>query len=119
MSRGPWETWSTRITPKMSPSPRATMAYSAPASRPEMTTWPSMAGVMTDKGLRLPLTPGRRREAELAAGQIIRPHDDPLAVLPLDHPHLVRRLEPVVVDGVIAKGRTHLELQQLGADGIG
>ena len=50
MRSGPWETFSTRMTPKMSPRPRATIEYSAPASRPEMTTWPSMAGVMTNKG---------------------------------------------------------------------
>jgi len=35
-------------------------------------------GVMTDKGLRLPLAPGRRRETELGRWPGHPAHDDPL-----------------------------------------
>src|SRR5262245_38693860 len=119
MSSGPWDTFSTRMTPKMSPRPSATIAYSAPASRPEMTTWPSMAGVMTSKAVRLPLIPGRCRVADLAVGEIVRPHHDALAVLPLDHHHLVRDLEAILIHRVVPEGRPHLELEELGAHKVG
>src|SRR5688572_5517849 len=43
---GPWAMLMTRITPKMSARPSATMAYSEPARIPEMMTCPIIAGVM-------------------------------------------------------------------------
>src|SRR4029450_11685343 len=118
MRRGPWETLSTRITPKMGPRPRATMAYSAPARRPEMTTWPSMAGVMNNV-IRLPLIPRGRGVTHLAVGEVVGPHHDSLAVLPLDHDHLVGNLEAVLVHRVVPEGRAHLELEELRAHEIG
>src|SRR5215510_9284351 len=47
MSIGPWAILMTRITPKMRARPSATMAYSVPESKPEITTCPIIAGVMT------------------------------------------------------------------------
>src|SRR5436190_13619640 len=167
MSSGPCATFRTRMTPKMRPRPSATIAYRAPARRPEMTTWPTMAGVMItgasaprparaapaprraargsgsdaprpglaaplraaegrDAGRRhrrgrasasvpvaiaLALAPGRRREARLGVAELLRPHDGALAVLPLEHHHLVRRLEAVGVHRVVAERRAHLQLQ--------
>src|SRR5262245_58375074 len=46
----------------------------------------------------LPLIPGRRREPELALGEVVRPHGDLLLALPLERHHLVRELEAVLVD---------------------
>src|SRR5262245_56481292 len=144
ISSGPWATFSTRITPKISPSPRATMAYIAPARSPEMTTWPSMTGVMitaspagavqdrttpaggsggrsraTRDARGLPLVPGRRGEARLGVGELVGPDDHPLAVLPLQQDHLVRRLEAVGLHAVVAEGRLRLELEELIAHLVG
>src|SRR6266436_9879808 len=84
-----------------------------------MITWPSMAGVMTNNVVRLPLIPRGSGEAHLAVGEVVRPHHDPLAVLPLDHDHLVRELETVLVHRIVAEGRPDLELQEFGAHEIG
>src|SRR5262245_16912178 len=99
-----------------------------------MTTWPIIAGVMiigsspteipkidqasprpppkTEPGRWLPLVPRRRGEPRLAVGKVVRPHDHALAVLPLEHRRLVRGLEPVRVDRVVAERVLRLELQQ-------
>src|SRR5713226_6391297 len=44
------------------------------------------------------LAPGRRREARLAGRQLLGPDDRLLAVLPLEHHHLVGDLKAVRVD---------------------
>src|SRR4029453_3407636 len=106
------------MTPKIRPRPRATIEYSAPARRPEMTTWPSMAGVMSNV-IRLPLIPRGRGVTHLAGGEVIGPHHDSLALLPLDHDHLVGGLEAVLIHRVVPEGRAHLELEELGAHEIG
>src|SRR5262245_19639248 len=102
-----------------------------------MTTWPIIAGVMiirsspteipkidqaspqpppkTEPGRWLPLVPRRRGEPRLAVGKVVRPHDHALAVLPLEHRRLVRGLEPVRVDRVVAERVLRLELQQFVA----
>src|SRR5215467_14635687 len=132
MSIGPWAILITRITPKMRARPSATMAYSVPESRPEITTCPIIAGVMTmfieqgmgarpsarpcpdaisrevalsadqsgdDRGSkRLPLRPGRRREARLRRRQLVRPDGQLLSLVPLEQHHLVRDLETILVD---------------------
>src|SRR5262245_34407350 len=122
MSMGPWATLSTRITPKIRPRPSATRAYSEPASTPEMITCPIITGVMTrvtrdpaTAGARpaLSLVPGRGGEARLPVGQLFRPYDHALAVLPLEHRHLVGDLKAVLVHRVIAEGVPRLELEQL------
>src|SRR5262245_30447386 len=144
----------TRMTPKISARPSATMAYRAPASIPDTMTWASMPGVTTtlmggsrrvdaplaSGGARdidsagrgrehpypraasadgLPLVPERRREAQLPAGQLVGPDGHLLPVLPLEEHHLVRDLEPVLVDLVIPEHGPHLELEQLVAHAVG
>src|SRR5213592_4653926 len=120
----------TRITPKISASPSATIAYSAPARIPDTTTCPSIAGVMTTftasrppagarRASRLALGPGRRRESRLRRRELVRPDGVLLAVLPLEQRHLVRQLEPVPVDLVIAEHRARHELQQCLAHLVG
>src|SRR5260370_7948526 len=80
-----------------------------PARRPEITTWPTMAGVIRTltapprrdgarrrpggRAVSLSLAPLRSRVAHLAPREVVRPHHDPLAVLPLEHGHLVGDLE--------------------------
>src|SRR5262245_14176289 len=115
---GPWAMLITRMTPKISARPSATMAYRPPARIPDTRTWASMAGVTTTlmggarrvdaqfarggtRGMGsggrgrgrphpraasadgLPLVPGRRREAQLPAGQLVGPDGHLLPVLPL------------------------------------
>src|SRR5687767_14272711 len=121
----------TRMTPKMRASPSATIAYSAPERIPDTTTCPIMAGVTAtfmspgSEGGRSPppgglsLVPGRRGEAHLPVGQVVRPHDDLLLALPLEGDHLVGDLVAVLVDLVVAEHRAHLELQELLAHLVG
>src|SRR3984893_17231853 len=100
-----------------------------PARRPEITTWPTMAGVIRTltapperddarrrsggRAVSLSLAPLRGRIARLAAGQLVRPDDHPLAVLPLEHGHLVGDLEAVRIDLVVAERGLDLQLEQL------
>src|SRR5262245_3444185 len=106
-----------RITPKINASPSATIEYSTPDRIPEMITCPTIAGVMTrfmgggraGGGVGRPpracsaLRPGRSREEDLALGEVVRPHDDLLFLLPLEGDHLVRDLEAVRVDLVVTE----------------
>src|SRR5262245_45534772 len=154
ISSGPWAMLMTRMTPKISARPSATMAYRAPARIPDTRTWASMAGVtatLMDGSRRtkaqgakggtsdgdnpgrgrerppprgapvdgLPLVPGRRREAQLPAGQLVGPDGHLLPVLPLEEHHLVRDLESVLVDLVVPEHGPHLELEQLVAHAVG
>src|SRR5260370_22195916 len=89
-----------------------------PARRPEITTWPTMVGVIRtltappkrDRARRRPggrpvslsLAPLRSRIAQLAARQVVRPDHHPLAGLPLQHDHLVGALEPLRLDPPVA-----------------
>src|SRR6266540_271765 len=57
------------------------------------------------------LTPWRRREARLARGELFRPDDDPLAVLPLEDHHLVRDLQAVRVHLEGAEDGVEVQLQ--------
>src|SRR6266850_5919319 len=93
---------------------------------PETMTCASIAGVTTTlttttpgRGGRLAAGPGWRREERLALGEIIGPDDDLLLLLPLEGHHLVRELEAVLVDLVVAERRAHLQLQQLLAHLVG
>src|SRR4029450_11476428 len=70
-------------------------------------------------GARSALGPGRRREARLGLGQLVRPHRDLLLALPLERHHLMRELEAVGVDLEIAEHRLGLELEQLLAYFVG
>src|SRR6185295_7173631 len=104
----------------------------APARRPEITTWPTMVGVIRTltapprrgdarrkpggRAVSLSLAPLRSRITHLAARQVVRPHDHALAVLPLEHDHLVRDLEAVGLDLVVAERGLDLHLQELLAD---
>src|SRR5688572_5997853 len=133
MSNGPCATLMIRMTPKISASPSATIAYSTPDRIPEMMTCPTIAGVMTrftggeraGGGLggplreRSALCPGRRGEEDLALREIVRPHDDLLFLLPLERDHLVGELIAVGIDLVVAKHRARLELQELLAHLVG
>src|SRR3984893_6213023 len=100
-----------------------------PARRPEITTWPTIVGVIRtltappkrDDARRRPggrpvslsLAPLRRRIAQLATREVVRPHHHPLAVLPLEHDHLVGDLEAVRLDLVVAERGLDLHLQEL------
>src|SRR5688500_711724 len=111
MSSGPWAMLMTRMTPKISARPSATSAYSAPASTPETSTCPIIAGVTATFMRR----PGRRRSAReprLAVREVVRPHDDALALLPLEQDHLVSGLEAVPVHLVVAEHRSRLQREQ-------
>src|SRR5216684_6996829 len=106
-----------------------------PARRPEITTWPTMAGVIRTltapprrdgarrrpggRAVSLSLAPLRSRVAHLAARQLVRPDHHPLAVLPLEHDHLVGDLEAVRLDLVVAERGLDLHLQELLADTVG
>src|SRR3989449_7583248 len=116
----------TRMTPKIRPSPSATMALRAPERMPEMMTCPSIAGVTTTftttmpgRAGRLAACPGRGREERLALRQVVGPDGDLLFLLPLERHHLVRDLESVRIDLVVAEDRAHLQLQQLLAHLVG
>src|SRR5437667_1692548 len=122
-----------RMTPKISASPSATIEYSAPDRMPEMITCPTIAGVMTRfmggeraRGGRpgplrrvLASGPGRSGEDDLALREVVGPHDDLLFLLPLERDHLVRGLEPVLIDLVVAEHRARLELEELLAHLVG
>src|SRR5262245_36351980 len=93
-------------------------------------TCPSMAGVTTTfigrrRGPSRPppqesaLIPGRRREPKLDPGGVVWPHVVLLLALPLERHHLVRELEAVLVDLVVAEHGPHLELQELLAYLVG
>src|SRR5512136_2711645 len=105
-----------------------------PARRPEMTTWPTMTGVIRtptappERGARrrpggraasLSLAPLRGRIPRLAVREVVRPHDHALAVLPLEHDHLVRDLEAVRLDLVVPERGLALHLQELLAYLVG
>src|SRR5262249_9847011 len=59
---------------------------------------------------RLPLSPGRRREARLRRRQLVRPDGQLLSLVPLEQHHLVRDLETILVDLVFAEHRLHVDL---------
>src|SRR5690242_17720542 len=110
----------TRMTPKIRPNPSATMAYRLPARMPDTTTCASIAGVTTTftptmpaRAAGLAARPGWCREQRLGLGEILRPHDDLLFLLPLERHHFVRDLEAVLVDLVVTERRPHLQLEQL------
>src|SRR5438132_1227688 len=96
-----------------------------------MITCPTIAGVITtfmggDRARggprpppRFSLSPGRSREENLALGEVVRPDDDLLFLLPLERDHLVGGLEPVPVDLVVAEHRARLELEELLAHLVG
>src|ERR1700674_809955 len=98
-----------------------------------MITCPTIAGVMTTfMGARttrggsrgplrrvLALSPGRSGEDDLALREVVGPHDDLLFLLPLERDHLVRGLEPVLIDLVVAEHRARLELEELLAHLVG
>src|SRR5712692_8145154 len=96
-----------------------------------MITCPTIAGVMTgfmggDRARggpspppSLSLSPGRSGEDDLALREVVGPHDDLLFLLPLERDHLVRGLEPVLIDLVIAEHRARLELEELLAHLVG
>src|SRR5262245_17531430 len=108
-----------------------------------MTTWPSMVGVTImalpehtgarrtsggrstspcdarDRDPALPLAPRRRGVPHLAVGEVVGPDGDLLAVLPLQHRHLVGNLEAVLIHLVVAERRLQLQLQQSLADLVG
>src|SRR5512144_3267139 len=105
-----------------------------PARRPEMTPWPTRAGVIRtptgppERGARrkpggraasLSLAPLRGRIPRLAVREVVRPHDHALAVLPLEHDHLVRNLKAVRLDLVVPERGPGLHLQELLADPVG
>src|SRR5919109_329276 len=115
---GPCAMLMTRMTPKMSARPSATMAYSAPARMPEMTTCPTIAGDSATFIGR----PRRRwsaRESGLTARELVGPHDDALALLPLEQHHLVGDLEAVLVHLVLAEHRARLQREQRVAHLVG
>src|SRR5437762_12539233 len=85
---------------------------------PEMTTCPSIVGVMwtftTTPGAPAPLgvshewlalVPGRGRDARLRLNHLVRPDDELPALLPLEGHHPVRHLESVRVHLVVAEDR--------------
>src|ERR1043165_9900249 len=109
----------TRMTPKMSARPSATIAERAPDSTPEMITCPTISGVRTTVRNRSALVPGRRGEARLGLAELVRPHGDLLLALPLEGHHLVGELEPVLVPLVVAEGGLLLQLQQRLAHLVG
>src|SRR6266481_75185 len=81
---------------------------------PEMMTCPSIAGVTTTftttmpgRAGRLAACPGRGREERLALRQVVGPDGDLLFLLPLERHHLVRDLESVRIDLVVAEDRAH------------
>src|SRR5712692_8673776 len=105
-----------------------------------MITCPTIAGVMTrfmgartTRGGRraggapvcgplrrvLASGPGRSGEDDLALREVVGPHNDLLFLLPLERDHLVRGLEPVLIDLVIAEHRARLELEELLAHLVG
>src|SRR5258707_233604 len=93
---------------------------------PETMTCASIAGVTTTlttttpgRDGRLAAGPGWRREERLAQRQLVGPDGDLLLLLPLEGHHLVRNLEAVRLDLVVAERRTHLELQELLANLVG
>src|SRR6185369_1051117 len=108
----------TRMTPKISASPRATSAYSAPESTPERSTCPIIAGVSTTF-IRRPGRPLSAPESRLAVREVVRPHVDALTLLPLEQDHLVGGLEAVLVDLVVAEHRPRLQRQQRVAHLVG
>src|SRR5262249_42537858 len=123
---GPCAMLITRMTPKISPRPNATIAYRLPARMPETMTCPSIAGVTTTFTTTTPgpagglaRRPGWRGEARLGLRQIVGPHGGLLLLLPLEGHHLVRDLKAVGLDLVVAEDRAHLELQELLAHPIG
>src|SRR5262249_4859894 len=116
----------TRMTPKMSPRPSATIAYRLPARMPETMTCPSIAGVTTTFTSTRPgpagglaRRPGRRREDRLGLRQFVWPHGGLLLLLPLEGHHLVRDLKAIGLDLIVAEDGPHLELQELLAHPIG
>src|SRR5512138_174420 len=105
-----------------------------PARRPEMTTWPTTASVIRtptgppERGARrkpggraasLSLAPLRGWIPRLAVREVVGPDDHALAVLPLEHDHLVRDLEAVGLDLVVAERGPGLHLQELLAYLVG
>src|SRR6266436_8119985 len=68
---------------------------------------------------RLAAGPGWRREERLALRQLVGPDGDLLLLLPLEGHHLVRDLEAVRIDLVVAEDRARLQPQQLLADLVG
>src|SRR5207249_12268222 len=95
----------TRMTPKISASPSATMAYRAPARMPEMTACPIIRGVSTTFMRPAARRRASAREPRLAVGEVVGPHDDPLALLPLEQHRLVGDLGAVLVDLVVPEHR--------------
>src|SRR5207247_10399783 len=90
---------------------------------PEIMTGPTSAGVTRTftttrpgRAGRLAACPGRGREERLALRQVVGPDGDLLFLLPLERHHLVRDLESVRIDLVVAEDRAHLQLQQLLAN---
>src|SRR5260370_33588917 len=106
-----------------------------PARRPEITTWPTMAGVIRTltapprrdgarrrpggRAVSLSLAPLRRRGAHLAARQLVRPDHQPLAVLPLEHDPLVGDPEAVRLDLAVAERGLDLHPPELPQDTVG
>src|SRR3989440_5810706 len=93
---------------------------------PETMTCASIAGVTTTlttttpgRDGRLAAGPGRRREERLALRQLVGPDGDLFLLLPLEGHPLVRNLEAVRLDPVLAARRTHLEPQELLANLVG
>src|SRR5690348_30536 len=78
---------------------------------PEITTWPSMAGV-TARFIGRPRRGRSAWEPRLAGRQLVGPDDDALALLPLEQDRPVGGLESVLVDRVVAEDRARLERQQ-------
>src|SRR5260370_38040395 len=90
-----------------------------PARRPEITTWPTMAGVIRTltapprrdgarrrpggRAVSLSLAPLRSRGAHLAAREVVRPHHDPLAVLPPEPDHLGGGLAALPLEPLIRR----------------
>src|SRR5262245_6442501 len=60
ISSGPCATLITRMTPKIKANPSATIAYNAPDSSPEITTCPTITGVIITFTGGIPLSTARR-----------------------------------------------------------
>src|SRR5438067_12094240 len=86
---------------------------------PEMITCPIITGVSTTFMRPAARRRASAREPRLAVGEVAGPHDDPLALLPLEQHRLVADLGAVLVDLVVPEHRACLQRQQGLADLVG